>query len=203
MYRVGLAAAAAVMSVALAGCSGSLPLLPDWMSPKPSSPPLQTLQFESQPAGADVRTAQGQTCQTPCALAVPAQSQPVTFAKSGFVPQTVQVAAGEPPEHSFWESPPPTLVPNPVVVALQAVPPAPKPAAKPKPRTSSARTVTGAKSAAPQPAPRTPPQAAAAASTDPFPAPPPTQQPASSLFPAPPPTQQPAASLFPPPPPTH
>lgn len=198
MYRVGLvvAAAAAVMSVALAGCSGSMPSLPDWMtpslpdwmSPKPSSPPLQTLRFESQPAGADVRTAQGQTCQTPCALAVPSEGQSVTFAKSGFLPQTVQVSVGEPGEHPLFGTAPPTFVPNPVIVALQAVPPPRKPAAKPKPRTSSARTVTAAKSAAPQPAARTPPQAAAAASIDPFPAPP---------------TQQPAASLFPPPPPTH
>ncbi len=168
MSRVGLVVAAitAVMGVALAGCSGSMPSLTDWMSSKPSPPPLQTLRFESEPPDANVRTAQGQTCQTPCALAVPSESQPVTFAKVGFVPQTVQVTAGEPPEHSFFESPPPTLVPNPVVASLQAVPPSLKPARKSKPHKSVARTRTAAKRAAPQ-----------------------TTQPAASPFPPPPPTR--------------
>jgi hypothetical protein len=38
------------------------------------------------------------------------------------VPQTVQVTVGPQPDHSFWQNPPPTLVPNPVHVALQPVP---------------------------------------------------------------------------------
>jgi PEGA domain len=136
MFRVRLimSAAAIASGAALAGCSGSSLSMPDWMSFSKPPPALQTVQFESQPPGADVRTAQGQTCQTPCSLAVPPESQVVSFSKPGFLPQTVQLAAGPPPEHSLFESPPPTLAPNPVEVMLQpAAPPPRKPAPKPKP----------------------------------------------------------------------
>ena len=47
---------------------------------------------------------EGETCLTPCALTVPTEPQSVTFAKAGFVPQTIQVNTGDPPDHSFWES---------------------------------------------------------------------------------------------------
>jgi hypothetical protein len=77
------------------------------------------LKFESDPLGADVRTTQGQTCKTPCELRVPSHEQPVTITKNNYVPQTVQVTLGPQPDHSFWENPPPTLVPNPVHVVLQ------------------------------------------------------------------------------------
>lgn len=187
MSRVGLVAAtAAVMGVALAGCSGGLPSMPDWMTPSmpewmsstPAAPPVQPLRFDSNPTGADVHTAQGQTCFTPCVLNVPSENQSVTFMKIGFVPQTVQVSVGAPPDHSFWEStPPPTLIPNPVQVVLQAMPPPPKPVHKPKPRKSVDRTRTAAKTAPTQ-----------SGSANPFPDPPP-MQPASSPFPTPPPTR--------------
>jgi hypothetical protein len=154
MSRVGLVVAAAtavVMGVGLAGCSAmpdwmpspSMPSMPDWFSSSSSGPQLQTLRFESDPPGADVRTIQGQTCFTPCALAVPSENQPITITKVGFVAQTIQVSVGPPPEHSFWESPPPTLVPNPVRVALQALPP-PKPIRKPPRRKTAERTHTAA-----------------------------------------------------------
>ncbi len=97
--RLVVAAAAAVVGVALAGCSGMpdwmTPSMPDWLSPQPAGPQMQSLRFESDPLGADVRTAQGQTCLTPCALAVPSESQAVTITKIGFIPQTVQISAGE------------------------------------------------------------------------------------------------------------
>lgn len=181
--RLVVAAAAAVVGVALAGCSGMpdwmTPSMPDWLSPQPAGPQMQSLRFESDPLGADVRTAQGQTCLTPCALAVPLVSQAVTITKIGFIPQTVQISTGEPPDHSFWENPPPTLVPNPVQVVLQAIPPPPpKPIHKRKPRKSVSRTRTAAKTM--------PPQGGAA---NPFPDPPPTQ-PAASPFPPPPSTQR-------------
>jgi hypothetical protein len=180
MSRVGLvvAATAAVMGIGLAGCSSmpdwmpSMPSMPDWMSSGSSSAPqLQTLRFESDPPGADVRTVQGQTCFTPCALAVPSQSQPITITKAGYVAQTIQVNVGPPPEHSFWESPPPALVPNPVQVALQALPP-PKPVRKPVRHRTSERTHTAAKVTG-----------APAQSGGPAPAPPPMQQQAPSPFP--------------------
>jgi hypothetical protein len=122
MSRTGfvVTATAAMMGGALAGCSGSSFSTPGWLKQKPSSPPGQTLQFQSEPPGADVRTAQGQTCQTPCSLAVPSESQSVTFARNGFLLQTVQIRVGEPAEHS-------ALMPNPVRVALQSVAPPPAP----------------------------------------------------------------------------
>ena len=88
--------------------------------------------------GAEVRTAQGQTCQTPCSLAVVAENQSVTFTKNGFVPQTVPITVSAPAEHSwFARSKPPTLMPNPVGAALKAVPPEvvppPKPVARQEP----------------------------------------------------------------------
>jgi hypothetical protein len=128
-----------------------------------------------------VHTTQGQTCLTPCSLSVTAESQVVTINKIGFIPQTVQITAGPPPDHSFWESaPPPTLVPNPVQVVLQAVPPPPRPMHRRKPpRHVSSRTRTAAKMA---------PQQGGAA--NPFPDPQPqSPQPAESPFPPPPPMQ--------------
>jgi hypothetical protein len=117
------AATAAVMGFALAGCASVMPSMPGWMTPnwmpsKSSIPPMQSLRFESEPSGAEVRTAQGQTCKTPCELMVPSEIQPVSISEKGFVSQTVQVSVGDPPKHSFWENPPPTLVPNPVKVVL-------------------------------------------------------------------------------------
>ena len=185
MSRVGLvAAAAAVMGIALAGCSGMpdwMPSMPDWMSSSSSGPQLQTLRFESDPPGADVRTIQGQTCFTPCALAVPSENQPITITKAGFVAQTIQVTVAPAPEHSFWENPPPSLTPNPVQVVLQAVAPPPKPMHRPKPRRTSERTRTAAKTAQPP----------HGETGGPFPAPPPAQQQAApSPFPPAPATQQ-------------
>ena len=102
----------AVAGVSLTGCSSA-------QSSNSSSEQLQTLKFESDPQGADVRTTQGQTCKTPCELKVPSHEQPVTITKNNYAPQTVQVTLGPQPDHSFWENPPPTLVPNPVHVVLQ------------------------------------------------------------------------------------
>lgn len=168
--RVKLITSTVIAGLALAGCSAMPDWTPDWLSSKPASQ-TQPLQFQSNPPGADVRTAQGQTCLTPCSIPVPSEPQVVTITKIGFVPQTVQVSVGDVPDHSFWESaPPPTLVPNPVQVTLQPVAP-PKPVRRPRPH----RTVV--RRAAPKP----PPGAA--------PPPPPPGQPAASPFPPPPKTQ--------------
>jgi hypothetical protein len=141
-----LIATAATISHALAGCSA---LMLDRPQPKPPSP--QTLQFQSEPAGADVRTAQGEMCQTPCSLALPVESQSVTFAKNGFASQTVQITVDQPPpEHSFFaDRPPPTMTPNPVRVVLQLAPPPPlvvqptPPAAQPAPARTRAAPPPG------------------------------------------------------------
>jgi hypothetical protein len=128
MFRVRFVVSAATiaMSAALAACSSTPSWVPDWMSLGSSTPQLVTMQFESQPQGADVRTGQGQTCQTPCSLALQPQSQAVSFSKNGFLPQTVQIGAGEPAEHSLFQSAPPTLSPNPVTVVLQPAGPPPR-----------------------------------------------------------------------------
>jgi outer membrane murein-binding lipoprotein Lpp len=113
MSRIALSAVvAAAVGASLTGCSSA-------QSSNPSSEQVQTLKFESDPPGADVRTTQGETCKTPCELKVPSHEQPVTITKNNYVPQTVQVALGPKPEHSFWENPPATLAPNPVHVVLQ------------------------------------------------------------------------------------
>ncbi|MFZ2066632.1 MAG: hypothetical protein WAV27_11685 [Xanthobacteraceae bacterium] len=49
----------------------------------------------------------------------------MTFAKNGFLPQTIAISVDQlPAEHSFFsKTPPPTLTPNPVKVALLIAPP--------------------------------------------------------------------------------
>ena len=165
MLRVRLFVTAGVIALAatLAGCSGTSMALPDWMSFKSSPPPPQALQFESDPPGADVRTAQGQTCQTPCALTVLPESQSVSFTKNGYLPQTVQVTVRM-PEHSMFESPPPDIQPNPVAVVLQ---PAPQPHRMP-PRPRPHRPATTRSSQPPPPSAAAPPPGGS-----PFPPPPP------------------------------
>ena len=117
MSRVGLSVVvAAVVGVSsLTGCSSAL-------SSNSSSEQLQTLKFESDPLGAEIRTAQGQTCKTPCELKVPSHEQTVIITKDDYMQQTVHLTLGPQPDHSFWENPPPTLVPNPVRIVLQPVP---------------------------------------------------------------------------------
>jgi hypothetical protein len=148
MLRVRLIVTASVVALAtaLAGCSSSLP---DWMSFKSSPPPPTALQFESDPPGADV-------------LTVPPENQSVSFAKNGFLPQTVQVTVRM-PEHGMFDNPPPDIQPNPVAVVLQPAPPPHRMAPKPKPHRTAARA------GAPPPPPQQP------AGGSPFP-PPPTQR---------------------------
>jgi hypothetical protein len=178
MSRVGLnAAVAAVVGVALTGCSSAL-------SSSSSSEQLQALNFESEPPGAVIRTTEGQTCVTPCELKVPSHEQPVSVSKDDYVAQTVQVAMGPQPDHSFWQNPPPTLVPNPVRVVLQ---PAPKPDHHAKGRKSASKTHTAkvapaAHAGRAAPAARTAP-AAPSAQSGALPPPPPADPAASPLAP--------------------
>jgi hypothetical protein len=129
MPRIGLVLVAitVTMSHALTGCSALMFGLAVHEPAPPPSP--QTVQFESVPSGAAVSTAQGQTCQTPCSLTLAVESQSVTFAKNGFLPQTIAISVDQPPaEHSFFaKTLPPTLTPNPVSAALLIAPPPPQP----------------------------------------------------------------------------
>ena len=165
MSRVVLSVAvAAIVGVSLTGCSSAL-------SSNSSSEQLQALKFESDPMGAEIRTTQGRTCKTPCELTVLSHEQPVTITKNNYVPQTVQVALGPQPDHSFWENPPPTLVPNPVRIVLQPVP-------KAKPVHHAGRHRSGSRTHAD----KTVPTRSAAAS--PFPPSPPPQE--AAIVPRPP-----------------
>ncbi len=160
-----------VMGVALAGCSDS-------SSSSLLIPPTEFLQFETVPPGADVQTAGGQTCRTPCSLAMPLAAQSVSLAMNGYTPQTV--ALGLRQDNMFS---PVVLAPNPVTVTLQAVP---KPVRTPKSRKVPGRAKVATKPAAPPPVPipaagPTPKQDNAA------PAPPPAPSPVESRFWTPPP----------------
>ena len=70
--------------IALAACSSSGDLMR-------TATPTVPLQFDSDPPGAEVKTSGGQTCRTPCALAVPAVDFQVTYSLNGFQPQTIPV----------------------------------------------------------------------------------------------------------------
>jgi hypothetical protein len=183
MYRVF---AIVVGALALGACSstpefGNLASLDLFKS----GPTMDTVRFESEPPGAEAKASNGQTCRTPCALALPAeQPMTITFALTGYETQTQQIevitGAGEPPR----------LRPNPVIAELTAAP-APKPVAKKKPAKKPAPKPTAA---TPKPA-ATAPAAAAAAPAAPAPAAPAAAAPAPApAFGAPPPA---AASPWP------
>jgi hypothetical protein len=77
-----------------------------------SAPQSETLAIESEPAGAEAKTSLGQSCRTPCQIAVqPGSEFSVTLALSGYQPQTVSVRPDA-------EGTTPRLAPNPVSVTL-------------------------------------------------------------------------------------
>jgi hypothetical protein len=170
MYRVIAIVGGAL---ALAACSST----PDWMSLdglKPG-PTMDTVRFESEPPGADVKAASGQTCKTPCALALPADApQTVTFSLNGYLPETDQL------EVISTTGSAPQLRPNPVLAELQPAPPAPKPVKKPARRAAkpAAAKKPAAKPAAPKPAAQAPAPAPAPAqqATSPWPSAPAPQR---------------------------
>jgi hypothetical protein len=166
MYRVLAIVGGAL---ALAGCSSA----PDWMNLnalKPG-PTLDTVSLESEPPGAEAKASNGQTCRTPCALALPVDAaSSVTFTLNGYLPDSEKLDAvqetGEPPR----------LKPNPVVVELTPAPPPTKPAKKPAKKPTAKKPVARPKpTAAATPAPAT--AAAPAQAASPWPTtPPPVRQ---------------------------
>src|SRR5487761_2647182 len=106
MYRV---TAIVCGGLALAACSST----PDWMNLdalKPA-PIMDTVRFESTPPGADAKTSNGQTCRTPCALALPtAAPLTVVFSLNGYQPESADV------EPVASASGVPEMRPNPVTV---------------------------------------------------------------------------------------
>jgi hypothetical protein len=162
MYRVLVIVSGAL---ALAACSST----PDWMSLdglKPT-PVMDSVRFESTPPGAEVKTSNGQTCRTPCALALPVDAPlTATFTLNGYQPETESL---DPIANGSTT----TLQPNPVVVELTATGPAPKPAKKPPAKKPAPKKPATAAKPAPAPAPA----AAAPQQSSPWPATPaPAQQ---------------------------
>ncbi|HZL39126.1 MAG TPA: hypothetical protein VFC45_02470 [Pseudolabrys sp.] len=152
--------------LALAACSSTS----DWMSLdalKPA-PAKDTVRFESEPPGAEAKTSDGQTCRTPCALAI-STGGPVTvsFALNGYQPDSETV---EPISNNNGF---PEMRPNPVQVELTPAAPPPKPvkkpaakkkpSVKPKPKTAAPAPAPGApapqQQAEPAPWPSNPPPA--------------------------------------------
>ena|SRR6185312_7825121 len=179
--------AIAACGLSLAACSS----MPSWMqldTAKPA-PAATTMQLESEPAGADARTSFGQSCRTPCSVAVTGTEFTVSFSLPGYQPQTVPVRLVGPSEDNRdptaeGESAAPRLVPNPVFVELQragpppaarkrtAAPPKKKPAASSTTPAGAAKPAGAARPAA-RPAAQ-PPAAPApeAAPASPWPPPP-------------------------------
>jgi hypothetical protein len=167
MYRVIAIIGGAL---ALAACSSTSDL-GDMFKPAPS---MDTVRFESEPPGAEAKASSGQTCRTPCALALPtAGPLTVTFALNGYQTATENL------EVLQNTGSPPALTPNPVVVELTPAPPAAakKPARK---RPAAAKPAAAKKPAAKKPA------AASAPASAPAPAPAAQQQ---SPWPATPPAR--------------
>ena len=144
-----------------------------------STPSAEALRIESEPPGAEAKTSTGQSCRTPCELAVQAGGEvSVTLALTGFQPQTVSVRPEAPPQaerDSEVAAAGARLAPNPLYVELQPAPAAPParklPAApkKKKPVTTAARTGSTAPVTASAPAATTTEPAAPATSATNYP----------------------------------
>jgi hypothetical protein len=117
-----------------------------------SAPPTEVLRIESEPPGADARTAQGQSCRTPCELTVTASEETaVTFALNGYHPMTVPVRSDVPQGAQPGAPSGMRLQPNPVYAELQ-------PVVQPRPKKSPPRKKkTVAKKMAPASAPKAEP----------------------------------------------
>jgi hypothetical protein len=116
--------------IALAACSSSGELMR-------TATPTVPLQFESTPPGAEIKTSGGQTCRTPCALAVPAADFQVTYSLNGYQPQTIPVKLIPPEdmrgnEEMGLTGAPPRFDQNPVVAELTKTAPRRAPAKRPR-----------------------------------------------------------------------
>lgn len=126
------------------------------------APAMDTVRFESEPPGAEAKTSTGQTCRTPCALALPVTAPiTVTFTLNGYSPETETI------EPITAIGSPTNLRPNPVTVELTPAPP--QPAKKPVAKKSSKPAAP--KAARPRPAAAAPAPAGSTAAPAPQAAP--------------------------------
>jgi hypothetical protein len=145
VFIMGRIIAVLASSCMLAGCSSSMLPSIDFFK---SSPGTESLRVESEPAGAEAKTAAGQSCKTPCELKIqPGTDQSITLALTGYEPHTVALRQ----EGSDSVK----VAPNPVFVELKSVAPVASKkkkvaAKKPKPTaTAAVATPTTTASAAP------------------------------------------------------
>jgi hypothetical protein len=144
VFTMGRIIAVLACSSILAGCSSSMLPSIDFFK---SSPSTESLRVESEPPGAEAKTAAGQSCRTPCELKIqPGTDQSITLALNGYEPHTVALRQEGNDSGK--------LAPNPLFVELKTVPPVAskkkKTAAKKKPTTTAAvATPTTTASAAP------------------------------------------------------
>jgi hypothetical protein len=139
MYRV---IAIVCGGLCLAACSST----PEWMnmSALKPQPIMDTVRFESTPPGADAKTSNGQSCRTPCALALPTEGPlTVTFTLNGYLPDSESL---DPISLTGSET---KMEPNPVVVELSPAPPPAKPM-KPAKKPVAKKKVSAVKPAAPK-----------------------------------------------------
>src|SRR5262249_61520559 len=94
------------IAAALAACSSD-------MAGFKSGPFLDTVSLESEPPGAEAKAPNGQTCRSPCSLAMPVDaSASIAFTLNGYQPETEKL------EVITSTGKPPRLRPNPMVVEL-------------------------------------------------------------------------------------
>jgi hypothetical protein len=151
--------------LALASCTSGGGFNTDWF-PKFEPAPVN-IQFASQPPGAEAKTSTGQTCKTPCSLAMPADKEfSVTFALAGYQSQTVPLQLTRP------EGLETALQPNPVEVELVTAPKPPPAKRTPARKPATTAAAPRSKPAATRPAAATSQTAPAPASSsmDPWPA---------------------------------
>jgi hypothetical protein len=105
---------------------------PDWSNAFKMEPATESVRLESEPPGAEAKASNGQTCRTPCALALPGNAaNTITFTLPGYQPDSETldlVSMGDGTSQ---------LRPNPLLVELTALPPQPK-AKKPAPKKKTA-----------------------------------------------------------------
>jgi PEGA domain-containing protein len=160
----------------LAACSGSMPGSMPSLEFLKSSPQTEALRVESQPPGAEAKSASGQSCRTPCELSVAGGGETtITLALNGYQPQTVAVQP-EPSGTLSSITGSTRLTPNPIQVELQPAPakPSKKLAAKKKPLVAARPAASSVASAVPPtaaaPATEQPAEAAPSATNFPWPA---------------------------------
>jgi hypothetical protein len=124
-----------------------------------SEPPTVQLQLDSVPSGAEARTSTGQSCKTPCSVAVvpPDAGFSVTYTLNKFLPATIPVQVIRIPG-DFSTPATTTIDPNPVVAELQPAGPPPKGARKKevKPKTPKPPKGTPSPAGSPFPNPSQP-----------------------------------------------